>query len=99
MTSANAVMQVLFVFAGLGLQTAVQRECSALANPRGARQLVPAAVVVIVVISTLAWCTIGLWASALQLADDVPALRLAVLWAGSSAPMGRPWRPLRPVKV
>jgi len=84
-TSANAVMQVLFVFAGLGLQTAVQREYSARANPRGARQLVLAAVVVIVVISALAWCTTGLWAGALQMADDVPALRLAVLWAGSSA--------------
>ncbi|GAA3349581.1 hypothetical protein GCM10020358_72270 [Amorphoplanes nipponensis] len=84
-TSANAVMQVLFVFAGLGLQTAVQREYSARANPRGARQLVLAAVVVIVAISALAWGTIGLWADALQMTDDGPALRLAVLWAGSSA--------------
>jgi len=50
-TSANAVMQVLFVFAGLGLQTAVQREYSARANPRGARQLVMLAVVFVVVIS------------------------------------------------
>jgi O-antigen/teichoic acid export membrane protein len=84
-TSANAVMQVLFVFAGLGLQTAVQREYSARGNPRGARQLVLAAVVVIMVISALAWCTTGLWADALQMADDVTALRLAVLWAGASA--------------
>jgi len=78
-------MQVLFVFAGLGLQTAVQREYSARGNPRGARQLVLAAVVVILVISSLAWCTTGLWGSALQMADDLPALRLAVLWAGASA--------------
>ena len=84
-TSANAVMQVLFVFAGLGLQTAVQREYSARANPRGARQLVLAAVVVIMVISMLAWCTTPLWGSFLHMADNVPALRLAVLWAGSSA--------------
>jgi O-antigen/teichoic acid export membrane protein len=84
-TSANAVMQVLFVFAGLGLQTAVQREYSARANPRGARQLVMVAVVFIVVISALAWYTVGLWGSALQMEGDAPALRLAVLWAGSSA--------------
>ena len=84
-TSANAVMQVLFVFAGLGLQTAVQREYSARANPRGARQLVTAAVGFIVVISAIAWYTVDLWGSALQMADDAPALRLAVLWAGSSA--------------
>jgi O-antigen/teichoic acid export membrane protein len=84
-TSANAVMQVLFVFAGLGLQTAVQREYSARANPRGARQLVMAAVVFIVVISALAWYTVDLWGSALQMGGDAPALRLAVLWAGSSA--------------
>jgi O-antigen/teichoic acid export membrane protein len=84
-TSANAVMQVLFVFAGLGLQTAVQREYSARANPRGARQLVLAAAVVIVAISVLAWCTTGLWGSLLEMVDDLPALRLAVLWAGSSA--------------
>jgi O-antigen/teichoic acid export membrane protein len=84
-TSANAVMQVLFVFAGLGLQTAVQREYSALANPRGARQLVLAGVVVTVAISALAWYTVGLWGSALRMGGDAPALRLAVLWAGSSA--------------
>ena len=84
-TSANAVMQVLFVFAGLGLQTAVQREYSARANPRGARQLVLAAVVVITAISALAWCTTGVWGSFLRMADHLPALRLAVLWAGASA--------------
>lgn len=72
-TSANAIMQVLFVFAGLGLQTAVQREYSARANPRGARQLVLAAFVVIVVVSALTWCTTGLWGRALQMTDDLPA--------------------------
>lgn len=84
-TSANAVMQVLFVFAGLGLQTAVQREYSTLANPRGARQVVMAGVLFTVAISALAWYTVGLWGSALQMGDEKPALRLAVLWAGSSA--------------
>jgi len=84
-TSANAVMQVLFVFVGLGLQTAVQREYSARANPRGARKLVTTALVFIVLTSALAWYTVDLWGRALQMQDDLPALRLAVLWAGSSA--------------
>jgi O-antigen/teichoic acid export membrane protein len=84
-TSANAVMQVLWVFAGLGLQVAVQREYSARDNPRGARQLVFAAVVLTVGVSAVAWATVGLWAGALGMGDSTAALRLAVLWAGSSA--------------
>ncbi|WP_433374058.1 lipopolysaccharide biosynthesis protein [Actinoplanes sp. CA-142083] len=84
-TSANAVMQVLFVFAGLGLQTAVQREYSTFENPRGARQLILAALLITVGISALAWVTVPLWAGALEMGDQQTALRWAVLWAGSSA--------------
>jgi O-antigen/teichoic acid export membrane protein len=84
-TSANAIMQVLFVFAGLGLQTAVQREYSTFQNPRGARQLVLAALGLTVGVSALAWWTVPLWAGALEMGDDRTALRWAVLWAGSSA--------------
>jgi O-antigen/teichoic acid export membrane protein len=84
-TSANAIMQVLFVFAGLGLQTAVQREYSTFDNPRGARQLVLAALGLTVGVSALAWWTVPLWAGALEMGDDRTALRWAVLWAGSSA--------------
>ncbi|MCU7723126.1 oligosaccharide flippase family protein [Actinoplanes sp. KI2] len=84
-TSANAIMQVLFVFAGLGLQTAVQREYSTFENPRGARQLVLAALGLTVAVSALAWWTVPLWAGALEMGDDRTALRWAVLWAGSSA--------------
>jgi O-antigen/teichoic acid export membrane protein len=84
-TSANAIMQVLFVFAGLGLQTAVQREYSTFENPRGARQLILAALGLTVGVSALAWWTVPLWADALQMGDDRTALRWAVLWAGSSA--------------
>ena len=84
-TSANAIMQVLFVFAGLGLQTAVQREYSTFENPRGARQLILAALALTVGVSALAWWTVPLWAGALEMGDDRTALRWAVLWAGSSA--------------
>jgi O-antigen/teichoic acid export membrane protein len=84
-TSANAVMQVLFVLAGLGLQSAVQREYATHRNPRGARQLVLAALVLTVAISAAAWATVDWWAAALSMADQGTALRLAVLWAGSSA--------------
>jgi O-antigen/teichoic acid export membrane protein len=84
-TSANAVMQVLWVFAGLGLQTAIQREYATHGNPRGARRLVFAAVVLTAGVSALAWATVGLWAGALGMGDATAALRLAVLWAGTSA--------------
>ncbi|MFF5291794.1 lipopolysaccharide biosynthesis protein [Paractinoplanes globisporus] len=84
-TSANAVMQVLFVFAGLGLQTAVQREYSTFENPRGAHQLIFAALGLTVGVSAIAWFTVPLWAGALEMGDQQVALRWAVLWAGSSA--------------
>ncbi|WP_433300441.1 lipopolysaccharide biosynthesis protein [Actinoplanes sp. CA-030573] len=84
-TSANAVMQVLFVFAGLGLQTAVQREYSTFGNPRGAHQLIFAALAVSAGISAAFYFTVPIWAPALQMGDQQAALRWAVLWAGSSA--------------
>ncbi|HEX5204630.1 lipopolysaccharide biosynthesis protein [Paractinoplanes rhizophilus] len=84
-TSANAVMQVLFVFAGLGLQTAVQREYSTFENPRGAHQLILAALVITAGFSAAAWFTVPFWAGALEMGDEQTALRWAVLWAGSSA--------------
>jgi O-antigen/teichoic acid export membrane protein len=84
-TSANAVMQVLFVFAGLGLQTAVQREYSTFDNPRGAHQLITASLGLTVGISAIAWYTVPWWAPLLDMGDQQSALRWAVLWAGSSA--------------
>jgi O-antigen/teichoic acid export membrane protein len=84
-TSANAAMQILFVFAGIGLQSAVEREFSARGNPLGARRLISAAAVVAVTVSTLAWFTVHLWAGPIEMTDRIPELRLAVLWAGSSA--------------
>jgi O-antigen/teichoic acid export membrane protein len=84
-TSANAIMQVLFVFAGLGLQTAVQREYSTFGNPRGAHQLILASLGLTVGFTAIAWFTVPLWAGVLEMGDRQDALRWAVLWAGTSA--------------
>ena len=84
-TSANAIMQVLFVFAGLGLQTAVQREYSTFENPRGAHQLILASLGLTVGFTAIAWFTVPLWAGVLEMGDRQDALRWAVLWAGTSA--------------
>jgi O-antigen/teichoic acid export membrane protein len=84
-TSANAAMQILFVFAGIGLQSAVEREFSARGNPLGARRLISAAAVVAVSVCTLAWFTVPFWAGPIEMTDRIGELRLAVLWAGSSA--------------
>ena len=84
-TAANAVMQVLFVVVGLGLQTAVQREYAATDDPRGARRLVAAATVLTVALTALAWATVDLWAGALRMADETTSLRLSVIWAGTGA--------------
>ncbi len=84
-TSANAIMQILFVFAGIGLHSAVEREFSANRNPRGARRLICAAALVAVTVSVLAWSTVTLWAAPIELSDRIAELRLAVVWAGGSA--------------
>jgi O-antigen/teichoic acid export membrane protein len=84
-TSANAAMQVLFIVAGFGLQAAVQREYAARPAFPGARRLVGFAVVAAVLVSVLAWMTVGLWSRPMGLADEPAALKLAVVWAGSSA--------------
>lgn len=81
-TSANAAMQIIFVLAGLGLQTAVQREYAL--DPVRARRLVTFAVYAAVALSALAYLTAGAWSRPLHMADEVPVLRLAVLWAGFS---------------
>jgi O-antigen/teichoic acid export membrane protein len=84
-TSTTAVMQVLFVVAGLGLQNAVQREHAADPRGPGAGQLILAALLLTAGIAFVAWSTAGLWAPALGLADETAVLRLACLWAGTSA--------------
>ena len=84
-TSANAIMQILFVFAGLGLQVAVQREHAGNKNLPEARRLVGFALTAAVLVSVVAWSTVDLWSRPLGMADETSSLRLAVVWAGSGA--------------
>lgn len=83
--AANTVMQVLFVVGGFGLQTAIQR---AYARPGGAgdaRRIVALAMVLAVAVTALALSTADGWARPLGLDGELPALRLAIVWAGLSA--------------
>lgn len=82
--AAIAVMQVLFGIAGLGLQTAIQR-CFAERGQADARRLLMLSAVLAAAVTVLADAT-GAWWSGLLGFDDYPGtLRLAVLWAGTSA--------------
>jgi O-antigen/teichoic acid export membrane protein len=82
-TSANAAMQIIFVLAGLGLQMAIQREWAL--DPVRARRLLTFAVYIAVALSMLAYATASAWSRPLNMTDQLPVLRLAVLWAGFSA--------------
>ena len=82
-TSAIAVMQVLFAVAGLGLQMAIQRYY-ARRGPRDAARLLTLAVVAALVVTVAADRTGPLWSRGLAL-DYSGTLRLAVIWAGASA--------------
>ncbi|WP_157943947.1 lipopolysaccharide biosynthesis protein [Blastococcus atacamensis] len=82
--AANALMQVLYVLGGLGLQVAVQKYF----EDRGidaARRLVTLALLGAVAVTALAELTGPLWSPALGFGDYEGAVRLAVLWAGTSA--------------
>ncbi|MDR7279046.1 lipopolysaccharide biosynthesis protein [Catenuloplanes atrovinosus] len=83
--AANTVMQVLFVVGGFGLQTAIQRAYARPGGPADARRLVTLAIVLAVAVTGLALVTAGGWARPLDLTGELPALRLAVAWAGLSA--------------
>jgi O-antigen/teichoic acid export membrane protein len=82
--AANAVMQVLFVLGGCGLQVAVQKYFED-RGPDAARRLLTLSIVAAVGITALAHVTGPLWSEPLGFGDYEGAVRLAVLWAGSSA--------------
>ncbi|BCJ40221.1 hypothetical protein GCM10010168_30790 [Actinoplanes ianthinogenes] len=84
-TAAIAIHQVVFVFAGLSLQSAVQREYAAHRNPLGARQLTATALLVAAAVTALGWSTAPWWSGPLGLAADLGPVRLGVLWAGAAA--------------
>jgi O-antigen/teichoic acid export membrane protein len=84
-TSANAVMQIIFIVAGFGLQAAVQREHSGHGNLLGARRLIGFGLIAAVALTFTAWSTVDLWSGPLGLDDNLFIVRLSVIWAGMSA--------------
>lgn len=88
LASANAVMQVLFVVAGLGLQTAIQRHYAAKDGRIDAARLLSLSIAVAVTVTVVADSTGRWWSSSLGFESYGGALRLAVSWAGVSAITG-----------
>lgn len=82
--AANAVMQVLFVLGGCGLSVAVQKFYED-RGPDAARRLLTLSVVAAVVVTAIAHLTGPLWSEPLGFGEYQGAVRLAVLWAGTSA--------------
>jgi O-antigen/teichoic acid export membrane protein len=83
--AATAVMQVLFVVAGLGLSTAIQRQYATRGGPGDARTLLTVALTAAAVVTVLADTTGALWSPQLGFGSYGGAVRLAVVWAGVSA--------------
>src|SRR3954465_8414700 len=83
--SGIAIMQVLFIFAALGLQAAVQREDAGNDNLLGARRLVGFGVLAAGAITFTAWSTVSLWSGPLGLTGSQYELKMSVIWAGASA--------------
>lgn len=86
--SGNAVMQVLFVIGGFGLQTAIQREYEACGGGRNAATVLAVAIAGAAVVTAAAYGTTALWSRPLGLQGESASLRLCVLWAGVSAVTG-----------
>jgi O-antigen/teichoic acid export membrane protein len=83
--AATAVMQILFVVAGLGLSTAIQRQYAARGGPAQARTLLTLAIAAAFVVTVLVDATGELWSPYLGFGSYGGAVRLAVVWAGVSA--------------
>jgi O-antigen/teichoic acid export membrane protein len=83
--AATAVMQILFVVAGIGLATAIQRQYADRGGPEHARTLLTVALVAAAVVTALVDATGAIWSSWLGFGSYSGAIRLAVIWAGVSA--------------
>ena len=83
--ASNAAMQVLFVLAGLGLQTAIQRQYARESGPDEASRLLTMSILLAVLVTVVAYVTAGLWGRPLGFGPHMQALRLALLWAGTAA--------------
>lgn len=85
LAAATAVMQVLCVVAGLGLQTAIQRHYAAKGGPVDAARLLTLSIVVSLGVTAAAYVTAPWWSGYLGFGTYGDAVQLAVLWAGASA--------------
>jgi O-antigen/teichoic acid export membrane protein len=83
--AATAVMQVLFVIAGIGLATAIQRQYAGRGGPEHARTLLTVALVAAAIVTALVDATGAIWGPWLGFGSYSGAVRLAVVWAGVSA--------------
>jgi len=83
--AATAIMQVLFVVAGLGLRTAIQRHYAGPDGPAAAARLLLLTIVLAGVVTVLADSTGPLWSRYVGFESYSGALRVAVYWAGVAA--------------
>jgi O-antigen/teichoic acid export membrane protein len=83
--AANAVMQVLFIVAGLGLRMAIQRWYAGPDGPAAAARLLTLTIVVAALVTAVADLTGPLWSHRLGFDGYGGVLRTAVWWAGVSA--------------
>jgi O-antigen/teichoic acid export membrane protein len=83
--SAIAVMQVLFVVAGFGLDIGIQRHYTADDGAVDARRLLGLSILVASAATAVAFVTGPVWCTWLGFASFEAPVRLAVLWAGTSA--------------
>jgi O-antigen/teichoic acid export membrane protein len=83
--AAIAVMQVLFVLAGMGLQTAIQRHYAGQDGMLAARRLLMLSLMLATVVTVAIDMTGPVWSRYLGFDHYGGAVRLAVFWAGASA--------------
>ncbi|MFD2091534.1 oligosaccharide flippase family protein [Blastococcus deserti] len=82
--AANALMQVLCVLGGLGLQVAVQKHFAE-RGPDAARRLLVLGIAGAAAVTAVADLTGPWWSGPLGFGEYMGAVRLAVVWAGASA--------------
>ena len=83
--SATAIMQVLFVLTGCGLQVAVQRWFAGPDGRRAAARMLTLSMLVAALVTVIAMLTGDVWSGLLGFRGFGPNLQLAVVWAGSCA--------------
>lgn len=83
-TAANAVMQVLFVLAGFGLHQAIQKQYAE-GGPVEPAKILTAAIVGALALTILLDLTGPVWAEWVGFSGYTDPVRIAVLWAGTSA--------------